>query len=55
MKEKEDIKELRETILKGMKVSSKKMIKEKIRLGQTIVISENGIVKEVDPKELEKE
>ena len=44
--------EIKIAILEGLKVSSQKLIASKILLGRKLVISENGIIKEIDPKEL---
>lgn len=51
MKNKE-LNSIREKIVKGMKVSAKKLVKSKKNLGQKLVISENGKIKVINPKDL---
>ncbi len=46
-KEKNDLKI---KIKKAMRISAEKMIQTKKRLGQKLVISENGVIKLIDPK-----
>ncbi|MEN9303400.1 MAG: hypothetical protein RL264_1829 [Bacteroidota bacterium] len=53
MKSKKDIEEsFTDKIQKALDYSYKKFIEDKKRLGQKIVISQNGIIKHVDPKDL---
>ena len=40
---------LKETIKKAIKISSQKLRENKRALGQKIVISENGVIREVEP------
>lgn len=47
-----DISKLRKEILDGMKVSSERLKTLKKQLGQTIVISENGVIREIEAKDL---
>lgn len=44
-----EINELIDKIDKALKISSEKMIQTKKRLGQKLVISENGVIKIVKP------
>jgi hypothetical protein len=44
-----ELKEIRDRIIEGMKISAQKFISKKKSLGQKIVISENGIIREVEP------
>lgn len=39
-------------IIEAVKCSSKKLIEDKKHLGQKIVISENGVIKYIDAKDL---
>ena len=39
-------------IIEAVKYSSKKLIEDKKRLGQKIVISENGVIKYIEAKDL---
>lgn len=47
-----DISKLRKDILEGMKVSSERLKALKKQLGRTIVISENGVIREIEAKDL---
>lgn len=47
-----DIPKLREEIVAGMRVSSEKLKTLKRKLGNPIVISENGAIKEIEAKDL---
>ena len=47
-----EIKELRDRIVRGVILAHRELINRKIKLGQRIIISENGIIKEIDPIEL---
>lgn len=47
-----EIDKLQEKILQGMKISSEKLIAEKKRLNLPIVISENGVIKVIEAKDL---
>ncbi len=47
-----NISKLREDILKGMKLSSDKLKASKKMLGNKIVVSENGEIKIIDPKNI---
>lgn len=46
------ISKLRNNIIEGMKLSSQKLKAQKKRLGQNIVVSENGVIKEIEAKDL---
>jgi hypothetical protein len=48
----QELKELDTLIEKAMKVSAEKLLEQKKRLGQELVISENGIVKVIDAKDI---
>jgi hypothetical protein len=52
MKNKE-LKEIRDRIIEGMKISAQKFILKKKSLGQKIVVSENGIIQVIEAKELQ--
>lgn len=52
MKNKE-LHNIREKIIKGMKVSAKKLVESKKNLGQKIVISEDGVIKVINPEDLQ--
>jgi len=41
-----------DNIIEAVKYSSKKLIEDKKRLGQKIVISENGVIKYIESKDL---
>ncbi|WP_191907019.1 hypothetical protein [Adhaeribacter soli] len=43
---------LRADILKGMKISAEKLKALKKQLGQPVVISENGVIKEIPAQSL---
>jgi hypothetical protein len=47
-----EISKLRQDILEGMKISSEKLKASKRKLGQSVVISENGVIKEIQPQNL---
>ena len=47
-----EISKLRKDILEGMKISSEKLKALKKQLGQSVVISENGIIKEIQAQNL---
>ncbi len=51
MKNKE-LNSIRDKIVKGMKISAKKLVESKKNLGQKLIISENGEIQVIDPKEL---
>jgi hypothetical protein len=42
-------KHLNETVKKAMKLSSQMLIEKKRTLGQSVVISENGVIKTIKP------
>ena len=44
-----ELKEIRDRIIEGVKISAQKFISKKKSPGQKIVISENGIIREVEP------
>ncbi len=48
-----ELKEIRDKIIEGMKISAKKFISNKKRLGQKIVISEKGTIRIIDAKDLD--
>ena len=50
--ENSNISKLRSDIIEGMKISSEKMIAKKKQLGRKVVISEGGVIKEIDSKDL---
>ena len=52
MDKEQEIAKLRNAYIEGLKASSKKMIEEKKKLGHKIVISENGVIKVIDPRDL---
>ncbi len=39
-----ELKEIRDRIIEGMKISAEKLVAKKKRLGQKIVISENDVI-----------
>ena len=43
---------LREKIIEGVKISSQKLISRKKLLGQKVAVSENGVIREIDPEDL---
>ncbi len=47
-----NISKLRNDIVEGMKLSSEKLKALKKQLGNTIVISENGEIREIEAKDL---
>lgn len=47
-----DVAKLRNDIVEGMKLSSEKLKTLKKQLGRNIVISENGVLKEIQAKDL---
>lgn len=47
-----DVSKLRNDIVEGMRFSSEKLKALKKQLGRTIVISENGVIKEIEAKDL---
>jgi ribosomal protein S8 len=47
-----DVSKLRNDIIEGMRLSSEKLKALKKQLGRTIVISENGVIKEIEAKDL---
>ena len=47
-----DISKLRNDIVEGMRLSAEKLKALKKQLGKTIVISENGVIKEIEAKDL---
>ena len=47
-----EIKELRDRIVRGVTLAHRELINRKIKLGQRIIISEDGVIKEIDPIEL---
>jgi hypothetical protein len=42
----------RDLIVEGMKISAKKMLIRKKQLGQKLVISENGVIKIIEAKDI---
>lgn len=48
----EELNNIRDKIVQGMKVSAKKLVESKRKLGQKLIISENGEIQIIDPKEL---
>ena len=46
------IKELKEKIVEGLKLAHQQLIQQKIKLGQRLIICEDGVIKEIDPIEL---
>ena len=51
MKEKQDNRTF-DLIVEGMKISAKKMLIKKKQLGQKLVISENGVIKIIEAKDI---
>lgn len=47
-----EIKELKDKILEGLKLAHQQLILQKIKLGQRLIICEDGVIKEIDPIEL---
>jgi hypothetical protein len=45
-------KEIRDKIVEGLKIAHQQLILQKIKLGQRLIISEDGVIKEIDPIEL---
>ncbi|MCG8323627.1 MAG: hypothetical protein MI921_29300 [Cytophagales bacterium] len=43
---------LKKKIIEGMKISSQKLIARKKLLGQKVVVSENGVIREIEPEDL---
>ncbi|MBA3899997.1 MAG: hypothetical protein H0X62_07275 [Bacteroidetes bacterium] len=43
---------IRNQIVEGMIISAQKLLEQKKKLGQKLVISENGVIKTVSPEEL---
>lgn len=46
---KKELNSIRNKIIKGMEVSAKKLVQSKKKLGQKMVISENGKIKVINP------
>jgi hypothetical protein len=46
---KKNIKDLKERINEAMRISSEKMIQTKKKLGQKLVVSENSVIKIIEP------
>ena len=44
--------EIKDNIVEAMKISAQKLIIQKKKLGQNIVISENGVVKTISPENI---
>lgn len=49
---KNELQLLRDRIVEAMNISAKMFIEDKIRKGQRIVISENNVIKYIDPKDI---
>ena len=47
-----DIKDIRNRIVEGMKISALKFIKNKKEAGEKIIISEAGVIRIIEPKDL---
>jgi hypothetical protein len=47
-----EIQKIRDQIVEAMKISGEKLIAQKIASGQKMVISKNGVIKEIDPRDL---
>ncbi|MEK6479059.1 hypothetical protein WJR50_16045 [Catalinimonas sp. 4WD22] len=47
-----DIAKLRNDIIEGMKLSAQRLKAKKKQLGQSIVVSENGVIKEIAAKDI---
>jgi hypothetical protein len=43
---------IRDQIIKGMKISAKKLVESKKLLGQKLIISENGVIRIIDPSDI---
>jgi hypothetical protein len=52
MKTKSDTSKLKQDILRGMKLSSKKLKAKKKLLGRRVAVSERGVVKILESKEI---
>lgn len=48
----EEYKDLRNRIVEAMKMSGKMLVEEKKRLGQKLVVSRNGVIQFIDPKDI---
>jgi hypothetical protein len=48
----QELKELDALIEKAMKVSAEKLLEQKKKLGQELIISENGVIKVIDPSDI---
>ncbi len=44
--------EIKDKILKGLDLTYKKLLKTKKKLNQDLIISENGIIKRISPKDI---
>jgi hypothetical protein len=49
----QEITELDNLIEKAMQISAEKLLEQKKKLGQELVISENGVIKIIDPKDIQ--
>ena len=47
----QELKTIRDKIVEGMKISAERLWAKKKLLGQKLVISENGIIQIIDPRE----
>ena len=47
-----DLISLRNLIVEGMKISAQKLLQKKKKLGQNLVVSENGIIKVIETNKL---
>jgi hypothetical protein len=50
---KTELQTLRDRIIEAMNISAKMFIEDKIRKGHKIVISENKVIKVIDPKDVQ--
>jgi hypothetical protein len=48
----QEIIEMHNLIEKAMQISSEKMLEQKKKLGQELVISENGVIKVIEAKDI---
>lgn len=49
---KQEITEWRNLIVEAIKISAQKMLEQKKKFGQKLVISENGVIKVIDARDI---
>jgi hypothetical protein len=52
MMTKEECEDFHKLMEKAMKYHAEKLLEQKIKLGQKMVISENGVIKIIDPRDI---